>query len=188
MTLEQQLATLSDCGINLDNGITIEDMLYSFSSEEYEKRPFDLVLFVLGIEVEREPWNRPFCSRVWNFDLECITSTGDYTRIVKRLCQVAGMPDGLNDVRDFVDLQRAKAWLKYRVGDVERNLSAKVTGTWADPQAVSHVMRDIQQLDGRRFYSKDNGQAMVLYYLDPDAAATLNRLAHGTLQPALDDV
>lgn len=108
--------------------------------------------------------------------------------IVKRLCQVAGMPDGLNDVRDSVDLQRAKAWLKYRVGDVERNLSVKVTQTWADPETVSHVMRDIQQLDGRRFYFKDNGQAMVLYYLDPDAAETLNRLAHGTLQPELDDV
>lgn len=188
MRLEQQLATLSNCGINLDDGITIEDMLYSFSREEYEKRPFDLVLFVLGVEVEREPWDRPFCSRVWNFDLECIISTGDYTRIVKRLCQVAGMPDALSDVRDFVDLQGARAWLKYRINDVERDLSAEVTGTWADPQTVSHVMSDIEQLGGRRFYFKDNGQAMVLYYLDHDAAATLNRLAPGTLQLALDDV
>jgi len=56
MRLEEQLAKLADLGLKLDDGITVDDLLYSFGREDYEKRPFDLILFVLGIEVEREPW------------------------------------------------------------------------------------------------------------------------------------
>src|SRR5438876_6049041 len=104
MTLEEQLATLADFGLKLDDDVTVDDILYSFSRQDYEERPFDLILFVLGIEVEREPWGRSVCSRVWNFDLECIVETGDYVSIVKRLCQLAGQPDCLEDVSDFVDI------------------------------------------------------------------------------------
>jgi hypothetical protein len=78
MTLEKQLAELNRLGLNLADGVTIDDLLYSFGRQEYEKKPFDLILFVLGIEVERKPWGRPICSRVWNFDTECINGTGDY--------------------------------------------------------------------------------------------------------------
>src|SRR5260221_14678970 len=101
MTLEQQLSKLADLGLKLDDGITVDDILYSFAREDFEQRPFDLILFVLGIEVERAPWGRSVCSRVWNFDAECIATTGDYVRIVKRLCQVAGQPDRLKEISDF---------------------------------------------------------------------------------------
>jgi hypothetical protein len=68
LKLEDQLAQLATIGLALNPGITVDDVLYSFDRKEYEKRPFDLVLFIFGAEVEREPWGRPFCSRVWNFD------------------------------------------------------------------------------------------------------------------------
>ncbi|HJZ90689.1 MAG TPA: hypothetical protein VKE40_07420 [Gemmataceae bacterium] len=186
MTLEQQLAKLAEFGLKLDDGITIDDVLYSFGREDFEQRPFDLLLFVLGIEVEREPWGRSFCSRVWNFDTECIASTGDYVRIVKRLCEVAGRPDCLRDVTDFVDLVACKAWLKYKVNGTERNWSVEVNDDWADMMTLNYVMDDIQR-DGGRFYFKDNGQAMVLYYLDPRAATELNRLSNYALKPVIRD-
>lgn len=97
MKLEDQLATLADLGLALEPGVTIDDLLYSFDRGAYEKRPFDLVLFTLGVEVEREPWGRPFCRRVWNFDTECITGDGSYVSIAKRLCEVAGRPDAFSN-------------------------------------------------------------------------------------------
>lgn len=184
MTLEKQLAKLAELGLTLDDGITIEDILYSFDREDYEEPPFDLILFVLGIEVERAPWERSVCSRVWNFDTECITSTGDYVRIVKRLCQVAGLPDCLKDVSDFVDIDAGKAWLKYKVDDTERNWPVEVNDDWADTLTLSYVMADIER-GGHRFYYKDNGQAMVLFYLDSHTAAELNRLSNDALRPVL---
>lgn len=184
VTLEEQLAHLAELGLKLDDGITIDDLLYSFDREEYEKQPFDLILFVLGIEVERAPWGRPVCLRVWNFDTECITSTGDYVCIIKRLCQVAGQPDRLTEISDFVDIDAGKAWLKYKVDGIERNWPIEVNDDWADTLTLNYVMDDIER-DGLRYYFKDNGQAMVLFYLDADKAAKLNRLSNNGLKPVL---
>lgn len=184
MTLEEQLARLAKLGLKLDDGITVDDLLYSFGRETYEERPFDLVLFVLGTEVEREPWGRSVCSRVWNFDTECIGGTGDYVGIVNRLCRVAGQPDRLTDVSDFVDIDAGNAWLRYKVNGSERNWTVEVNDDWADTLTLNYVMDDIER-DGHRFYCKDNGQAMVLFYLDPQTAAELNRLSNNALAPVL---
>ena len=182
--LEVQLAKLAELGFKLEDGITIDDILYSFDRKDYEKEPYDLILSVLGSEVEREPWDRSICSRVWNFDMECIVETGDYVRVVKRLCQVAGRPDCLTDVSDFVDLQGRKASLKYKVNGIERNWQAKVEDDWIDLAVLSTVMKDIER-DGHRFYGIDQGQGMVLFYLDAKTAADLNRLAKNALKPVL---
>lgn len=184
MTLEEQLAKLADLGFRLDSGVTIDDILYSFDRKDYEKQPFDLILFVLGIEVERAPWDRSVCRRVWDFDTECISATGDYVRIVKRLCQVADQPDCLEDVSDFVDIDAGKAWLRYKVNGTERYWPVEVNDDWADTLTLNYVMDDIER-DGRRFYFKDNGQAMVLFYLDAGTAAELNRLSKNALKPVL---
>ena len=149
MKLEKQLAKLAELGLALDPGITIDDLLHSFDREEFEEEPFDLVLFALGIEVEREPWGRAVCSRAWNFDTECIHQTGDYVRIVKRLCRVAGEPDLLREVSDSVDLEKKDARLQYKVGDLERNWKVAVNNDWIDPETIAKIMGDIER-DGRR--------------------------------------
>jgi hypothetical protein len=48
--------------------------------------------------------------------------------------------------------------------------------------AVSYVIDDIER-DGRRFYAKDNGQAMVLFYLDQATVGRLNELSRNALRP-----
>jgi hypothetical protein len=186
MTLEHQLDTLSKMGLTLDDGVTIDDLLYSFDRREYEKRPFDLLLFVLGIEVEREPWGRAICSRVWNFDTESIYGPGSYERIVKRLCRLTGDPDYLKDIRDFVDIDSGEAWLEYRLGDAVRRLRLDVNDDWADLSSMTDVMYDLER-DGRRFYAKDNGQAMVLYYLDEHSANQLAQLCGDALRAVLPE-
>lgn len=182
MKLEQQLAKLAQLGLTLNEGISIDDLLYSFRREEYEEQPFDLILFVIGIEVERAPWERAICSRVWNFDMECIGATGDYVRIVKQLCVVAGQPEYLSEISDFVDLDAGSAWLKYRVHGIARHWSIEVNSDWADLLTLVHVMVDIEH-DNRRFFSKNNGQALILFYLDAATAAELNRLSQNALEP-----
>lgn len=186
MPLEKQLEVLSSFGLKLNDGITIDDLLYSFDRKEYEEKPFDLILFVLGVDVEREPWERPFCSRVWNFDTECIFETGDYVKIVKRLCEVAAQPDLLTDIQDYINFETGDAWLKYKVGGVQRKWKVELRDDWSDSMVISYVMGDIEH-NGNRFYFQDNGQAMVLFYLSPEAAGELNRLSRGSLKPVLVD-
>jgi len=49
---------------------------------------------------------------------------------------------------------------------------------------ILKVMADIES-DGRRFYFKDNGQSMVLYYLDSDTVTKLNHLTKDALSLVL---
>jgi len=180
MTLEEQLDALSKLGLTLNDGLTADDLLYSFDREEYENEPFDLILLVLGIEVECEPWGRPVCSRAWNFDMECIYETGDYVRIVKHLCEVAGQPNLITDIEDFLDFESGQAWLKYSVDGQPRHYTVTLDNDWADPDTIAKIMSDIER-DGFRFYAKPNCQASVWYYLDADTANRLNALADNAL-------
>lgn len=55
---------------------------------------------------------------------------------------------------------------------------------WADMMALSYVMEDLQR-DGKQFYSIDNGQAMILFYFDPETAAKLSDLCNEDLEPVI---
>jgi hypothetical protein len=180
-TLEQQLETLAQHGVRLNPGITIDDLLYSCERKEYETYPFHTILLVLGSEVERMPWGRHFSDQAWNFDVECIDDTGSYVTIVQNLCRVAGMPDLITEIEDFVDIENDTAWLKYTIDGQPRHCTVTVDNDWADPETVSAVMEDIQR-DGKRFYGRDNGQASVWFYLDKKTAEELNALTGNALK------
>lgn len=185
VNLEEQLATLAELGLALDAGVTVDDLAYSFGREQYEAKPFDLVLFMLGAEIEREPWGRRFCSRAWNFDTECITGTGSYVTIARHLCMLAGRPAAFTDLRDHVDRDADEAWIEYKVDGKHRRWSIEVADDWADMMVVAYLMSDLER-DGRKFRAKDNGQAMTLYYLDDDAARRLSELGGEPLTAVTD--
>lgn len=178
--LETQIEQLAQIGLGLSPGVTIDDLLYSFGRADYEKPPFDLLLYSLGVEVERQPWGRPISPHAWNFDTECIAGDGDYVRIVRKLCALSGDPEYLRDVADSIDISMREGSLSYRCGDTTRDWSVEINDDWADLMVVSYVIDDIER-DGKRFYTKDNGQAMVLFYLDADTAARVNALSGGAL-------
>jgi hypothetical protein len=184
MTLEQQIETLAELGFHLNEGRTIDDLLDSFPRKDYETQPFDLILFTYGIEVEREPWGRFFSSQVWNFDTECIYSTGNYVEIVQSLCRISGQSERLTEIADFVDLESNTAWLEYIVDGQKRHWEVEVNDDWADTLTLSYVMDDLEQGD-QRFYFIDNGQAMLLFYLNTSTASILNQMTNNALQPML---
>jgi len=181
VTLEQQIDTLARLGVPLNTGVTVDDLLLSWGREEYEDQPYDLLLFVLGSEVEREPWGRRVCDSAWNFDVECIEDTGSYVTIVESLCRVAGMPGLVSGLEDSVDFENETAWLRYTVDAQKRHFDIPVDNDWADPKTISVVMRDIER-DGMRFYGKDNGQSTVWFYLDHMTAQKLNALTGNMLK------
>jgi hypothetical protein len=74
VTLEQQLEILVQLGFPLNDGVSDADLLHSWDRDEYETRPYDTLFLMLGSEIEREPWGRRVCDRVWNFDAECIAT------------------------------------------------------------------------------------------------------------------
>jgi len=186
MTLEKQIDTLAALGLPLNDGITVDDLLYSCDRDSYEKEPFDTILFIFGGEVEREPWGRSICSRVWNFDTECINDNGDYVSIVKRICDVADSSNRITNIQDSVNIESGEAWLKYEIDGTARDWTVEVNDDWVDRMTLSYLLDDIER-DRKRFYYKDNGQAMILFYLDSETAEEFNRLTNKALKLVTPD-
>jgi hypothetical protein len=184
MQLETQLIKLAELGLVLNPGITIEDILYSLDRQSFEAKPFELLLFSFGIEVEREPWGRRICDRVWNFDTECIVSTGDYVDIVQNLCLLTGEPNYFTDITDCINLEEGECWLEYTIRGKRQHWTIEINDDWADMMTITYVMEDLQH-DGQQFYSLDNGQAMILVYLNSETAEKLSDLCNEDLEPVI---
>ena len=181
IVLEDQIKILSDLGINLNEGVSIDDLLYSWDRKDYESKPFDTILFSYGSEVEREPWGRNVCDRVWNFDVEFIEGNGSYVEIVKRFSLVANTSERISDVRDLVDFESGEAWVSYIIDGEHRKYDIVIDDDWADPDAVASIMEDMKG-HGFDFYYIDNGQASIWLYLNRTNAQKLRELSNNSLK------
>lgn len=176
MKLENQIEQLAGLGLPLNDGVTVDDLLLSWSRNEYEQKPFDLVLYTYGMEIEEQPWGRFICDRAWNFDVECIEDNGDYATIVRNFHRITGAGKRLDDLSDRVDFEAKKASLRYKIDGTPREFEIDMDDDWADPATVEAIMNDMRG-EGFDFYEKDNGQASVWFYMTPDNAHALNSLA-----------
>ena len=177
MKLEDQIKKLREIGLTLNKGVTVNDLLLSFSREEFEETPFDLILFAYGSEIEEKPWGRYFCDRAWNFDVEAIEDNGSYVEIVKQFHRITGKSKRIEGLQDRVDIEGSHAYLQYTLDGVERTFQPVVDSDWADPQVIESIMDDLRESD-HNFYPKDNGQASVWFYLTKSEANKLNSLAN----------
>lgn len=177
MKLEEQIEKLSEIGLFLNNGVSIDDLLLSYSREEYESAPFDLILFVYGIEIEEEPWGRFICDQAWNFDVEAIEDNGSYVEIVKQLHRISGNSKRIEGLIDSIDIEGSRALLQYEIDGVKREFRPVVDNDWADAEIIEKIMNDLRQ-PSYNFYPKDNGQASIWFYLSEQQALALNKLAN----------
>ena len=177
MKLELQIEKLAELGLPLNDGVEINDLLLSWTREEYEQEPFDLILFAYGMEIEKEPWGRFICDRAWNFDVECIEGNGDYVVIVEHFHRLTGKKKRLAELSDQVNLETEQASLRYSIDGQHREFEIRVDNDWVDPETAQAIMDDMRG-EGYDYYGKDNGQATVWFYMTPDKARSLNALAN----------
>src|SRR5262249_45134215 len=163
MALEDRLGALRECGIALNPGRSVDEMLVSWDRKDLETDPH-LVLVQLGGEVEAEPWGRRFCDALWHFDTECIEDHGAYARIAEHIRVLAGSDLPLAQVTDFVDIEQNQAWLSFNLDGSMVRWEAAVNHDWADPTILSRFAELIQKRGtGRRFTYLDlGGQDCVL--------------------------
>jgi len=180
-SLETQIAELEKVGLPLNDGICIDDFLLSFDRDEYENSPFELIFFIYGIEVEKEPWGRFFCPNVWNLDMECIDGTGSYAAVMSGIMRITQRPELLSDVTDDFDFDKPTAQLNYTLNGVKKSFTLKVEDDWADPQFINAFLDEVTEAvgDGRKFWAVDNGQSSILYFITQEQVDQLNVLSKG---------
>ncbi len=177
-SVEDQVAAFAKAGLHLNPGVRIDDVIYSFDAPEFAQDRYNLLLFVYGIEIEREPWGRRFCDQVLNFDYERIGATGDYVKIAQDLAALTGRTDLISEARDTVDLEKPTATLTCRIAGVPKTYKIKIKDDWADPDVVLALLKDIELAvdDGRTFWSGDNGQSAIYLFISDETATALQAL------------
>jgi hypothetical protein len=181
--LETQIGELAKAGLVMAPGRTIAELLHSFPREDFESDPYNLILFMYGVEVEAEPWGRAFCERGWNFDTECLVQTGDYVSAFENILRITGQPQLVTGLSDDFDMHAETCEIRYTLNGRQKVLRARVESDWADPEAVAAFVRDIEAAiaDGRHFWAADNGQASVLFFVTDAEAAKVNALREDIL-------
>jgi hypothetical protein len=161
--LEDQLEDLAEAGIRMNDGRSVEDLLISFPRSEYESKPYELLLNVLGGEVEAEPWGRRFSDDVWLLDAECIEGDGTYVTVAERLADVAKGALPLNEIRDRVDHEAGEAWLEFTLDGEQHRWEAKVEDDWIDPNIFLRFAKLLGQREPElRFMQLDSGDQSAL--------------------------
>ncbi len=184
VSLEEQISTLAETGIVLNEGVGVGDFLISFDRESYEQNPYNLTLQTYGFEIEEEPWGRYFSDCAWNLDTECIEGSGSYAEVMENIVRITGGDIVLTDVVDDFDFDKPAANLTYSLGGLQKEYTLKVDNDWIDPNFVKTFLDQVTGIiaDGRGFWSIDNGQALILFFISNKVAQNLNKLADRQLK------
>jgi len=167
--LEEQLATFAASGIKLRPGLTINDLLNSYSRETFESEPYRLLAVVLGDDLEEPPYGRHFSDELWHLDTECIEGDGSYIRIADRIQNLCKGALPMQNVKDFIDEDAATARLEFTLSRKTIPIDLEFQEDWLDPKVFSHFARLLREhsAPGNLFHLDLKGQDMLLGYATP---------------------
>lgn len=152
VTLDEQLAHLKAAGIGMNAGIQIATLLESRSAGDYEKKPYILLLIVLGDFVEKPPYDTYISDDIWHFDSECIEDHGAYVLIAERLKALAGGGLPLENIKDYVDVEEERAELSFTLDGQAHAWQAKVSDDWVDSTIIERLVTLHEQRQSQKHY------------------------------------
>lgn len=121
--IETQLENLKSCGIELNAGVTVDDLIAQIAQTgdadeartAIEARPYHRIIDILGYEKHYFAGNRagnepleftPVSNKLWYWDSECVDDPKVYADAVERLDFMSGRVLGLSDIRGDIDFEQ----------------------------------------------------------------------------------
>lgn len=129
----------------------MKDLLKDFDRSEFEQEGYDMLLFALAGR-EEEPPERYFSANVWHYDPESVVVTGDYKVIALRLMEMTQGSLKLEDIQDYMDIDKKVAWLSFTFKGKKKRINFKVTDDWADPKILSTFVDLLKESDPSKLY------------------------------------
>ena len=164
VTLEKQLEELAEIGLTLNPDVREEDLFAFADRKVLESKPYQGLIEVMGIEVEREPFT-PVSNRIWMCDYERIEDHGAYRDVLDRLELMTGNTLGLTNIADFVDVEQGVAWVEFDLSGERIRWEFSVEDDWLDPTVLLNYDRLLKEAGSPlRIYSNhaDYGQVALL--------------------------
>jgi hypothetical protein len=174
LSVEQQLAVLKECGIEMRPDLTIDDLLHSNGRDQYEKEPFELLLITLAGEVKREPFC-DFSDNIWHLNRRCIHDQGSYVQVAAKMSRLTGFTLPIADAKDYVSPSEGNAWLSFSLDGMPYRWDLVLNGDLLDHKILSKFA-DLLKLVGagkRFFYLELKDQESLISCARPDQVATL---------------
>ena len=167
---DKQLETFTNLGFRLNPGISVTDVDRWGGKKEFDDPPYMMLYITLGQTIEREPWT-PLTDRVWDFDVEAIEDHGAYVEIMKNLERISRDELKFGDLKDYVDVEKGKAWVSFSVKGVKYHWDLKVNDDWVDEELFSKLVALTQQLKtkGKYTYFNTGGQDALIGYETPES-------------------
>jgi len=133
VSLDEQLRILSECGVRLIPGVTLDDLFVHGERSDFEANPFEFLLGAMGSECG-PAFSKQGSNDVWAFDDECIEGDGSYVEIARCIAGLAPDALPLEEVRDSVDHDTGEAWLEFRLGEEQHRWEFPVEDDFVDVQ------------------------------------------------------
>jgi hypothetical protein len=175
-TVEEKLALLEECGVKPAPPFTIDDLLKSFDREQFEEDGFNLILVGLGMNEGEDELAGNYCVNLWHFDTECIENHGDYKRIANRMMQMTQGSLLLENIKDYVDVEKKMAWLSFSFKGQTIKIDCEAQDDWVDPNIFGKFVDLLRQSDQSKVYIYYNlgGQDCILGCVTRDELKRLN--------------
>lgn len=152
VSAEEQLETLSACGISLKPDVSQEILFAQYEPKDFENEPHLLLLVVMGGEAEEEPFGF-LSNNIWHLDTECIEDHGDYARIAMRVKELSGDELPLEEINDYVDVEEGKAWLAFRLDKRDYKWELEVDNDWVDTRIFTEFDTLLRGRQGNRRFT-----------------------------------
>ncbi len=143
------MAVLGSLGMSLSPGIGIDQLLITWSREQYENRPYDLLISMMGTmhpegaeEVEE---GTPIGQSVLWFDTECLYDHGDYVRILKRVREISCGHLLLEEIRDYYDYETGVVWIEFELDRNKHRIEPRFNGDWFDMNVLARLSELLQR-------------------------------------------
>jgi hypothetical protein len=177
VSFENQLKTFQQLNFNLNKNVEELDInRWPNGYKEFEETPFSLMYMTLGQEIEREPFT-PLTNKCWDFDTEAIEDHGAYIRIIQNLERITRGELKFYNIKDFVDIEKGKAWVSFTLNEDNYKWDMKVNNDWVDadifPKIVS--LTNKYNTKGKFTYFNTGGQNAVIGYETTESFAKIKK-------------
>ncbi len=179
LTLEEKLQLLEEVGVVLKPGRSIEELLGSYSRQEYEEEGFGTLLFVLSDEVQIGPdAGASYTRQLFSFDTECIEDNGDYARFATRFAEMFQDEFEISSIEDKVDWESKTAYLSFECQGKQYAIDPELDNDWFDPKVLGLFIQVSEDMNSRKKIgcAIPDGQSVRLCVMTPSQMKAFSKL------------
>jgi len=188
--IEEQLRALAEFGIRPRHDDYPEWICHEWGKEAVESDPYNLMLYSLGGERERDggSWER-LSDDIYSFDTECVEDEDVYTTTLERLAALSKGVFSIANAHSAVDHDGQKASVSFTHKGTNHQWSLKYDDDWFDRDVINRINRLLKENGSTKcFCTCSPDQNLIVVFESEDALEKLNRLATVPFRLGVSDI